>query len=204
MPLDSRDAALIQIVDATLAEAARRSGRWLACRPGCTQCCLGPFPISQLDARRLRLGLADLAARDPERAGRVRTRARRSVARLTPEFPVDPATGVLEEGEEAEERFARLDDDDPCPALDPQTGLCELYAARPITCRTFGPAVRCGEDAVGVCELCFEGASDAEIAACEVELDGAGLESELLAELEASTGARGMTIVSYALAKNAS
>src|SRR5690242_261004 len=44
------DRAFIQIVDAATAEAARRSGPWLACRPGCTQCCIGPFPITQLDA----------------------------------------------------------------------------------------------------------------------------------------------------------
>jgi len=51
MPTDD---ALIQIVDAALAEAARRSGPWLLCRPGCAQCCLGEFPITQLDAARLR------------------------------------------------------------------------------------------------------------------------------------------------------
>jgi len=204
MQLDSGDAALIQIVDAAVAEAARRSGHWLACRPGCTQCCLGPFPIGQLDARRLRLGLAELGAHDPERAGRVRARAIGSVARIAPDFPGDPAAGLLDEGEEAEERFAGLADDEPCPALDPATGLCDLYAARPMTCRTFGPAVRCGPEAVAVCELCFEGASDAEIAACEVDLDCEGLESELTAELEAATGVSGMTIVAYALAAGAS
>ena len=62
MRLDSGDRTLIQIVDAALAEAARKSGQWLVCRVGCTQCCIGPFPISQLDARRLRGGLAELEA----------------------------------------------------------------------------------------------------------------------------------------------
>ena len=33
-------------------------------------------------------------------------------------------------------------DDVPCPALDPETGGCDLYAARPITCRTFGLTLR--------------------------------------------------------------
>jgi hypothetical protein len=56
----AKDRALIQIVDAALAEAARRSGEWLVCRPGCTQCCIGVFPINQLDALRLRRGLAEL------------------------------------------------------------------------------------------------------------------------------------------------
>jgi Fe-S-cluster containining protein len=200
MPLDSGDGSLIQIVDAALAEAARKSGVWLVCRLGCTQCCIGAFPISQLDARRLRSGLAGLATRDPDRGARVRERARQSVARISSGFPGDPATGILAESEEAEQQFATFADDEPCPALDPETGACELYAARPITCRTFGPPVRCGSDAVGVCELCFEGASDDEIAACEVEADIEDLESALLQELEQTTGARGQTIVAFALA----
>src|SRR5215467_10641663 len=51
-----RDRKLIQIVDAALADTARRSGDWLVCRPGCTQCCLGAFAINQLDALRLQRG----------------------------------------------------------------------------------------------------------------------------------------------------
>jgi Fe-S-cluster containining protein len=196
---DRREGALIQIVDAALAEATRKAGPWLVCRLGCTQCCIGPFPISQLDARRLRNGLAELETRDPTRATRVRQRARLSISRISPDFPGDPATGLLAEGEEAEEQFASFADDEPCPALDPDTGACDLYAARPITCRTFGPPVRCGSDAVGVCELCFEGATDDEIAACEVEADIEDVESALLRELEQSTGARGQTIVAFSL-----
>jgi Fe-S-cluster containining protein len=194
MRLDFDDSALIQIVDAALAEAERKSGAWLVCHVGCTQCCIGPFPISQLDSRRLRRGLAELEARDPERASRVRERARQSVARISSDFPGDPATGILAEDEEAEERFASFANDEPCPALDPETGACDLYAARPITCRTFGPPVRCGSEAVGVCELCYVGASDEEIAACEVEADVEELESALLRELEG-----GQTIVAFAL-----
>ena len=199
MRLDSADSALIQIVDAALAEATRKSGAWLVCRLGCTQCCIGPFPISQLDARRLRSGLAELEAHDPDRAAHVRQRARQSVARIESTFPGDPTTGMLAENEEAEQRFADFADDEPCPALDPETGACDLYAARPITCRTFGPPLRCGSDAVGVCELCFEDASDDEIAACEVEADVDALESALLEELGKTTAARGQTIVAFAL-----
>lgn len=198
--IERGDARLIQIVDAALAEAARKAGPWLVCRLGCTQCCIGPFPITQLDARRLRLGLASLEAGDPARARRVRNRARDSVARLSADFPGDPATGLLAEGDAAEQKFAHFANDEPCPALDPQTGACDLYDARPITCRTFGPPVRCGDEAVGVCELCFEGATDKEIAACEVEIDPENLESALIDNLEKSTAKRGQTIVAYALA----
>jgi Fe-S-cluster containining protein len=121
------------------------------------------------------------------------------VARISRDFPGDAATGLLAEDEAARQRFLDFADDEPCPALDPETGGCDLYAFRPITCRTFGPPVRCGSEAVGICELCFEGASDEEIAACEVEVDPGGLESELLNDLENTTGARGQTMVAFAL-----
>ena len=200
MRIETGDRELVQIVDTAMAEAARRSGSWLVCRLGCTQCCIGPFPISQLDALRLRRGLADLEAHDPARARNVRRRARESVARISGEFPGDAATGLLDEGEAAEERFSGFADEEPCPALDLETGACDLYSARPMTCRTFGPPVHCGPDAVGVCELCFEGASEEQIAACEVEIDSAALETELAAEIERTTGAKGRTIVAFALA----
>src|SRR5271168_4175491 len=91
----AKDHALIQIVSSALSEATRRSGKWLVCRQGCTQCCIGAFPINQLDALRLRRGLADLEKQAPARAQRVRERAREAVSRLARDFPGDPATGVL-------------------------------------------------------------------------------------------------------------
>lgn len=193
------DQKLIQIVDSALADSARRSGKWLVCRPGCTQCCIGAFPINQLDAFRLRRGLADLEKKAPERAARVRQRAHESVNRLSPEFPGDPASGVLDEGEEAERQFADFANDEPCPVLDPETGYCELYESRPMTCRVFGPPVQ-SADGLGICELCFEGASDAEIAACEMKPDPDDLESRLLSQLEKNTGKHGNTIIAFCLA----
>jgi len=197
--LPRADGKLVQIVDAALAEAARKSGEWLVCRKGCTQCCYGPFPISQLDVARLRQGLSDLEAGDPQRAARVRERARQSLTRLLPEFPGNRETGILAEDEEA--TFAEYANDEPCPALDPVTGECDLYSARPMTCRTFGPPVRSGpEGALGVCELCYHGASDQQIAECEMTPDPAGLEERLLREVEKRTGQRGETIVAFCLA----
>jgi Fe-S-cluster containining protein len=185
------DRAFIQIVDAALAEAARKSGAWLVCRPGCCECCIGPFAITQLDAKRLRTGLAELEASDAARAARVRQRAREAADRL-PEFPA----GQPGDGAEFEAWLEALPDDDACPVLDPETGTCDLYAARPVTCRVFGPPVRWGSDAVGVCELCFEGASDEEIAACEVQLDVAEREAD---RLRRSGSPRGETVVALAL-----
>jgi Fe-S-cluster containining protein len=144
---------LIHIVDAALAEAARKAGPWLVCRPGCAECCTGSFEIGDLDAERLRSGLARIEARDPDRAARIVARAKRFV-----QLPEDEA------------------DETACPALDPEKQTCELYESRPLTCRLFGPPVRGGSGAIGVCELCFRGASDEQIAACEMTVDAATLE----------------------------
>lgn len=196
----AKDQALIQIVDSALADASRRSGAWLVCRRGCTQCCIGVFPINQLDAQRLRRGLTDLEKRAPENAARVRARTQDAVARLSPAFPGDPISGILDEGEAATERFSTFANDEPCPALDPETGDCDLYESRPMTCRVFGPPVR-SEDGLGACELCYQGASDEQIAACEMKPDPDDLESALLQKLEDSTGIYGDTIVAFCLAE---
>jgi Fe-S-cluster containining protein len=196
----SGDQKLIQIVDSALEDAARRSGKWLACRSGCTQCCIGVFGINQLDALRLQRGLAKLESSAPERAAAIRERARESVARLTPEFPGDANTGLLDEGEESARRFEDFANDETCPVLDPQTGLCELYESRPMTCRVFGPPVR-SAGGLGVCELCFQGATDQEIAACEMIPDPDDLESHLLRDLEKRDRRRGSTIIAFCLGK---
>jgi Fe-S-cluster containining protein len=194
------DQKLIQIVDSALADATRRSGNWLACRPGCTQCCVGVFAINQLDAVRLQKGLAGLKAHAPKRAEAVRERARAAVNRLSHDFPGNILTGVLDESEEAQERFEEFGNDEPCPALDPHTGLCELYESRPMTCRVFGPPVR-SEEGLGVCELCFQGATDEQIAACEMKPDPDDMESRVLAKVEKKTGTHGNTIIAFCLAR---
>lgn len=197
--LRASDQVLVQIVDSALADATRRSGSWLLCKAGCTQCCVGVFPISQLDAWRLRRGLAERQSREPARAERIRTRARDAVGRLAANFPGDPVNGVLYEGEEAERQFSIFADDEVCPVLDPETGKCDLYESRPITCRVFGPPVR-SEDGLGVCELCFQGATEKEIASCEMRPDPDDLESVLVKKLENKIGVRGQTIIAFCLA----
>lgn len=200
--LPKGDQELVQIVDAALAEAAHKSGEWLACRKGCTQCCYGPFPISQLDAARLRQGLSELKSSNPQRAQRVRERAQDAITRLAADFPGNTKTGILDEDAAAEARFEEFADDEPCPALDPETGACDLYSARPMTCRTFGPPVRSGpEGALGVCELCYQGATEEQIAACEMVADPSNLEEKLLREVERKSGKRGSTVVAWVLAE---
>jgi Fe-S-cluster containining protein len=118
---------------------------------------------------------------------------------LSPYFPGDPRSGLLDEGDDAAERFSDFANDEPCPALDPATGNCELYESRPMTCRVFGPPVR-SEGGLGVCELCFQGATSAEIAACEMKPDPDDMESALSKKLEDTTGVRGNTIIAFCLA----
>lgn len=195
---------LIQIVDAALAESVRRSGPWLACRPGCSQCCHGVFAISPLDAHRLREGLYALDRSDPATAHAVRARTAASVARLTPTFPGDPVTGLLASNPEALEAFDTFADEEPCPALDPATQTCTLYAARPILCRTFGPPLRTPDDGLAVCELCFEGAAPEEIERCQT--DASILDAEQHAETLFTASApvsdpeASRTIIAFALA----
>ncbi len=189
------DAEFVQIVDAALADAAARSGSWLACRPGCNQCCTGVFRISQLDAARLQDGLRNLQWADPARAARVLERTAASASRLTRDYPGDPVSGVLHDDDASLERFADFANDETCPVLDPLTGTCDLYEARPVTCRTFGPPVRSDDDSFGVCELCFIGAPPEAVAFAEMELPPPDVEEALLQEL----GSKGDTIVTFAL-----
>lgn len=193
MRLPAGDQQLVQIMDAALAEAARRAGPWLACRPGCTQCCHGAFPINALDVARLQAGMKALRAADPARAEAVEQRAQAWIAEFGAEFPGDAATGVLGTSERDEARFEDFAEDAACPALNPETGLCDVYEWRPMTCRVFGPPVRVG-DALGCCELCFVGASDEEVAACEMEVPHE-LEKKLVAETEGERE----TVVAYAV-----
>jgi Fe-S-cluster containining protein len=195
MGLPVGDIELVQIMDAALAEAARRAGDWLVCRPGCSQCCHGAFAVGPLDAERLRTGMDALRSTNPALAADLERRAAEWVAEYGAGFPGDMATGTLGESEDEQERFEEFANDAACPALDTATGRCDVYAWRPMTCRVFGPPVRMGEgDALGHCELCFAGASTDEVAACEM-VPPHELEAALVEEI----GTTGETVVAFAL-----
>jgi Fe-S-cluster containining protein len=192
---------LFPLIDAALASATVRSGDWLACRPGCHQCCIGVFPISPLDAETLR---AALTTADPAVAGRIRARAAASRERLTPGFPGDPTTGALFTEPHHEDAFEDFANHEPCPVLDPVTGTCDLYSARPVQCRTFGPPVRDDEGHLTVCELCFIDAPAEEVARCEMDQGWRPLEETLIAEAEQRASASithpdGPTLIAFAL-----
>lgn len=200
MSVPAGDRQLVQIMDVALADAARRVGDWLACRPGCTQCCYGAFAINQLDALRLHSGMDALRNKDPARAAAIEARARLWITDFGAEFPGDLATGLIGESDADREHFEDFANDAACPALDPVTGLCDLYEARPMTCRVFGPPVGTEtEDGEGLghCELCFIGATSEQVAACEMQIPSE-LEQSLVDELSRQ-GLRGETVVAFAL-----
>jgi len=190
-------AALFPILDAALASATERAGDWLACRPGCHQCCVGVFAISQFDAEQLREGLAMARA---DVAQRIRTRAAQSRTRLLAGFPGDPVTGLLFTEPQHEEAFADFANDEPCPVLDPDTGTCDVYAFRPVQCRTFGPPVRDEDDHLTVCELCFVDAPAEEVARCEMDQSWRQQEEALIENAEQQSALFGPTLVAFALA----
>jgi len=190
---------LVQIVDTAVADAYRRGGAHLVCKPGCSQCCIGVFPIAHEDAARLREGLAALTQTDPERAARIRTRVAASLTRLDPWFPGDLASGILNEDHEAAILFEEFANDEPCPVLDLDHGTCDLYERRPILCRTFGPPMRTEEDNLATCELCFIHATTEEIAACELDPAIPALEETSNEAFNAARGLHGQTLIAYAL-----
>ena len=195
---------LIQIVDTAVTDAYQRGGAHLACHPGCSQCCIGVFPISQQDALRLREALATLEQSDPAKSARIQARATAARTRLTPHFPGDPQTGILNPDYEDSQLFSdesedSIGDNEPCPVLDPATGTCDLYAARPILCRTFGPPMRTAEDNLATCELCFTHATTEEIAACELDPTIPAQEAASNDAFNATHRLHGQTLVAYAL-----
>ena len=193
----------IQIVDAAVADAYRRGGHHLVCHPGCSQCCIGVFPIAHEDGARLRNGLAALEQTDQERASRIHARVAQSLTHLDPWFPGDLATGILNEDHESAILFEEFANDEPCPVLDPDHGTCELYESRPTLCRTFGPPMRVagddGEVNLGTCELCFIHATTEEIAACELDPTIPAQEQASNEAYNAAHNLHGQTLIAYAL-----
>jgi Fe-S-cluster containining protein len=160
----------------------------LACRQGCFGCCVGIFAIGLPEALVLRSAVADLPAGDRDR---VLARAARAVAKSAATFPGDAAAGVLDpERSDAQEEAWYLDvRATPCPALELPSGRCAVYAARPTTCRTYGVALRAGEETlVPACELNFPGASPARVLETAVEAGRLTAVDQALVEIAAGAG----------------
>ncbi|MCC6965263.1 MAG: YkgJ family cysteine cluster protein [Nitrospira sp.] len=122
----------------------------LPCSQGCCECCIGIFPITQLDVLELHRGLRQLP---PDNRTAIVTRAREQIAALELAYPDLRSTPNLDEWEDSRldaiaERFADL----PCPAL-ATGGRCSIYAFRPITCRTMGVPVESEGMVHGACRV---------------------------------------------------
>jgi Fe-S-cluster containining protein len=160
----------------------------LACRPGCFGCCVGLFAIGLPEALALRHAVAGLPAGD--RAA-VLARATRAVEQSAATFPGDAEAGILDpERSDAAEAAWFLDvRATPCPALELPSGRCTAYAARPTTCRTYGLALRSGEETlVEACELNFAGAAAARVLETAIEAGNLTAVDQALVEVAAAAG----------------
>jgi len=193
------DKDLVEEVDGVLTKGARRAGDNLACRAGCSECCHGPFPINRLDAWRLRQGLQELRGSDPARAEAIVERARRQTAIYHAGFPGDPDAGRLGGDEGVEDLFFERHAGVPCPALDPATQTCGLYAHRPMFCRTYGLPVTLGGAKLPPCRLCFTTATPATIEECRVNPDPMDLERAIVNRLKRDGGDDRETIIACAI-----
>ena len=149
-----------EVVEAALEESRRRASRWIACRPGCSECCHAAFPITIADRDRLRAGLAQC---DAEVAAAIGQRAAAYARAIAGTFPGDWQTGLLTADDAWRDWFFEKQKGVACPVLDPASGECLLYAHRPVACRIYGHLIQIGDAPQTRCRLCFEGATEAEM-----------------------------------------
>jgi Fe-S-cluster containining protein len=162
--MHSANQQLLQIVDAQLAEAVRRSGSHLTCHAGCAICCIGPFLVTPIDAWRLQQGLSSAA--EPL-ASAIRERAEAAAQ----QFEADPQLPQIAHDEAAMAVFTQRHQNVPCPVLDPDSGVCQLYEFRPMACRTYGPPIVLDGEPLAPCPLNFTQASSEEVEAARVRID---------------------------------
>jgi Fe-S-cluster containining protein len=151
MPSDPyRD--ILEKADAFFAKVLREQPSNLQCGRGCSLCCHGLFEIGSGDVPAIAEGLAAL---HPMR--------RRTIVRSAVRIVEESAHPNLRECSPAEkEAFFDRTASTPCPNLD-ERGMCMMYDARPLVCRTFGLPLRDGKRYIGdICELNFTMADDAE------------------------------------------
>ena len=162
-------------------------------------------PSHNRTPHRLREGLAD-PRRNPthNEPRRIRARVAESLTHITPLFPGNPDTGILNEDYEDLDPLRRRSRGRhrrkrALPVLDPTTGTCDLYDARPIVCRTFGPPMRTSEGDLATCELCFIYASTDEIIAAELDPTIPEQEAASNEAFNVAHHTHGETIIAYAL-----
>jgi len=147
---------------------------------------------------------------EPALAAAIELRARAWVAEHGADFPGDLETGMLGTSDEERERFEDFANEAACPALDPATGRCDVYALETDdvpgvrSARSHGrrrgdfypphgrKPVRGGRWAIA--SFAFMGLAEAEVVACEMTVPHE-LEAEVLEEI----GSNRETVVAFAV-----
>jgi Fe-S-cluster containining protein len=120
------------------------------CRQGCFLCCIGTFPITQLDVLELQRGLSLLP---PQQRAAIEDRATAQVKELEAAYPALKNQPALDDWtDEATDRLVARFGDQPCPALQAD-GACGIYAFRPITCRMTGIPTEANGIVQGACAV---------------------------------------------------
>ena len=147
---DLLSSSLAQKTDAWFARAQASLLGQLPCGAGCSQCCIGPFPITVLDVDRLRRGLHSLSDEQRERIERV---AQAQIVAMEAAYPLLAQSRYLDQWHDAEiDRLVTEFHQQPCPALGTQ-GLCEVYEHRPLACRSMGVPTEQDGITHGACEI---------------------------------------------------
>jgi Fe-S-cluster containining protein len=122
----------------------------IPCRAGCSHCCIGLFPITQLDVHLLQEGLRHLPIDQRER---IEGRAVQQVTLLETAYPrLKPLSSISGWSDEEIDQAVTAFHDAPCPALG-DDGLCSLYDYRPLTCRSMGIPARQDAMVNGACAV---------------------------------------------------
>ena len=173
----------------------------LLCREGCFGCCIGAFEISLPEALVLKSAVAALpeARREP-----ILARAARVASRADASFPGDAVAGILDPGRSEEQDAAYFDalEHVACPLLELPSGRCAVYAARPVTCRTYGLAWKEREAVVHpACPLNLAGATPAHTLETAVDVAPLLAADHARAELAQAAGlpSGAATTVAHAL-----
>ena len=120
------------------------------CRLGCTSCCIGPFPITLLDAHTLQQGLAGLL---PDHRRHIEQRAIEQTSAMETAFPQLTHTDLLDQWTDQDiDRLVTEFHHHPCPALGAD-GRCGVYSHRPLVCRSMGIPTEDRGLAQGACEV---------------------------------------------------
>lgn len=162
------ESRVLNLAEQAFCEAQRLAGPLVRCGPGCSECCHRPFAITAADARRLAQGLAQA---EPLVRSDIAERAANIAQRFDLDFPGDTATGSLDANDEWREWFFRRHEGVACPVLDLSTGVCRLYAHRPVACRAAGPLVQLGPAIFPACHLNYHGTTEEQRRALTVVID---------------------------------